>query len=37
MKILMDLIELAAVLITTFTVIIGGGMGFFVALGHIIR
>lgn len=37
MKTILELLELTAVFLTTFFVIIGGGMGFFVTLGHLIR
>ena len=37
MKIALELLELTAVVLTTFAVMIGGVMGFFVVLGSVLR
>lgn len=37
MKIICEMLELIAVLVMTFVVIIGGGMGFFVWLGKALQ
>lgn len=37
MKMVFEWLELCAVLLTTFAVIVGGGMGFFVLLGNVLQ
>lgn len=37
MKIILELLELSAIFIATFMVIIGGGLGFFAVLGAFIQ
>lgn len=37
MKVMTEFVELIAVFITLFLVIIGGGMGFFVWLGNMLQ
>lgn len=37
MQILRELLELSAVLVMTFVIVIGGGMGFFVLLGKVLQ
>lgn len=37
MKALLELVKLITIFISVFTVIIGGGLGFFSLLGYLIR
>jgi hypothetical protein len=37
MKILIELLELVAIVLTFFTILIGGTLGFFAVLGNLLR